>query len=701
MWTKSKDLQNKYVKLSFQQDYETVTKVLHEFEFRMYDGIFNDGYYESYPFLNFYSDNTYYTSIDSLIVYTEIPIQQFYDYLKPKTLKVEDLVEGEVYKSAYGNDWLFKYNENNDETVYYLTPTSFSKSSWGFYKNKTITPCSPEEKKWLEACIKADKFIPKEEALKVEPKYEYEVVHCTTQEEWDFVRNKCIFSSAMYKYETWEKHDKHVAYPEGVGICIKEVCYSGLSYWKKHNAKIYSFQEWCDKFGHKPDFKFKFENNKWYKTLNTSSGTYYVKNKVINGHLDSFKEYICDDKHYYCTINLGSEGTYKYELLTDLSEIQQYLPDGHVDKIKVMKEESLVGRYLKALIDYPEHTDYKKNDFAKIVKDINGEDVYLESHNFRASISRKDYWELIPKGFTPDNIIPEYVEVLITKGWFTKGEILKTEKYSLGGWKFVWSDGSGQVYSSYYKDYYKPSTKEAYDKYHSKSTDTNWIPEVGEYAVMVDAGGWSYSFDNNGCVAKITEVNAKQFYNGVKTYTIAGKLINPKTSDYNSFNSIPLINSDKKLICRKALPHEIPNNNEVVLTPKTFDLSNTKIRVDTPELSKLVQEKAFKLGLYWGNKEKKVDYQIYKFLYFSKYKTITYGDDSTYFQNHFYKEIFPSDLGINIVNKEIRSIVNIGKNEYPVTSNEVFQQEGLIDTNVNKIQSVSVELYQPEELQLF
>jgi hypothetical protein len=646
MWTKSENLQNKYVKLSSQQDYETVTKVLHEFGFKMYDGIFNDKYYQSYPFLNFHSDNTYYTSRDSSRVNTEIPIQQFYDYLSSKTLKVEDLVEGEVYRSNYGSDWLFKYNKNNDETVYYLTPTSFLRSSWGFYKNKTITPCSPEDKLWLEACIKADKFIPKEEALKsTETKYEYEVVHCTTQEEWDFVRNKCTSSSAMYKYETWEKHDKHVTYPEGVGICIKENCYSGLSYWKEHNAKIYTFQEWCDKFGHKPDFKPKFEVSKWYK-YDTIEKHYYKPSE--NSSLNNGSVKVSEDIYNGNYRNVKNVWSVKKDvkLLTDLSEIQQYLPDGHVDKIKVMKEESLVGRYLKYVGESTHLPAY--GDYFQIQKEESGCNLLRLSDN--ANNCSWNYenvrdgtcnsFELMPKGFTPDNIIPV-------------------------------------------------------------STDTNWIPEVGEYAVMVNAGGWSYSPDNNGCVAKITEVNAKQFYNGVKTYIIAGKLINPKTSDYNSFNSIPLINSDKKLICRKALPHEISNNNEVVLTPKTFDLSNTKIRVDTPELSKLVQEKAFKLGLYWGNKEKKVDYQTYKFLYFSKYKTITYGDDSTYFQNHLYKEIFPSDLGINIVNKEIRSIVNVGKNEYPVTSNEVFQQEGLIDTNVNKIQSVSVELYQPEELQLF
>jgi hypothetical protein len=627
MWTKE-DLQNKYVKLSSQQDYETVTKVLHEFEFRMYDGIFNDGYYESYPFLNFYSDNTYYTSIDLSKVNTEIPIQQFYDYLKPKTLKVEDLVEGEVYRSDYGYDWLFKYNENNDETVYYLTPTIFSKSSWGFYKNKTITPCSSEDKLWLEACIKADKFIPKEEALKsTETKYEYEVVHCTTQEEWDFVLNKLQhLNNCNQQSSNWRDYNSKSC------LNIKTLSKSDKDWYLRNNGLVYSFQEWCDKFGYKPDFKPKFEVGKWYKFIWKwdNNSWYYGKFKEFSNSSFVWSIWFrTDGSNLQNNPGFDESELGEYHLLTDLSEIQQYLPDGHVDKIKVMKEESLVGRYLKYVGESTHLPAY--GDYFQIQKEESGCNLLRLSDN--ANNCSWNYenvrdgtcnsFELMPKGFTPDNIIPV-------------------------------------------------------------STDTNWIPEVGEYAVMVNAGGWSYSPDNNSCVAKITEVNAKQFYNGVKTYTIAGKLINPRTSDYNSFNSIPLINSDKKLICRKAEPHEIPNTiQEVKEMSKEELLKEAKKRypigchiISTLDTRTKINNHDFRLG-------KKVENNIY------------YDDGKINIYN------YSENKWAEIVSLPESSIVNVGKNEYPVTSNEVFQQEGLIDTNVNKIQSVSVELYQPEELQLF
>ena len=117
----------------------------------------------------------------------------------------------------------------------------------------------------------------------------------------------------------------------------------GLSYHSAHTEISFEqFKKWVLKENIQP----KFEAGKWYKSLNTHSTTYYVKNKVINRHLDSFEEYISNGKHYDSNVNLGKEGTYKYELLTDLTEIQELLPDNHPDKItniiKSKKVEDLV-----------------------------------------------------------------------------------------------------------------------------------------------------------------------------------------------------------------------------------------------------------------------------------------------------------------------------------------------------------------------
>jgi hypothetical protein len=96
-----------------------------------------------------------------------------------------------------------------------------------------------------------------------EKKYDHEVVHCTTQEEWDFVY-KAIKSTQNNWFE-----DKNYGNSKSFCINIKIPNYSqSLEFYQKLNSKIYSFQEWCDKFGHKPDFNKSIE--KW------SVGSYVV-----------------------------------------------------------------------------------------------------------------------------------------------------------------------------------------------------------------------------------------------------------------------------------------------------------------------------------------------------------------------------------------------------------------------------------------
>ena len=103
----------------------------------------------------------------------------------------------------------------------------------------------------------------------VQEKYKYEVVHCTTQEEWNFVAKTL-------------KRTSSVAYKQ-FGDCIVITSpNSSLTYTicLEEKYKIYSFSEWCEKFGHKPHKKeIKFEIGKW------SAGTYVVffNNSTLHG----------------------------------------------------------------------------------------------------------------------------------------------------------------------------------------------------------------------------------------------------------------------------------------------------------------------------------------------------------------------------------------------------------------------------------
>jgi len=121
--------------------------------------------------------------------------------------------------------------------------------------------------------------------------------------------------------------------------------------------KAEGFKEFMENFD-KPEF----DSNKWYKLLGTT-GNYYVKDKFDNDGLDSFKEHIKNDKYYNSSINLGLIGTYKYEKI-DISLIQQYLPEGHVDKINTNSMENPLiteakRRYPIGTKFYPAHLNQK------------------------------------------------------------------------------------------------------------------------------------------------------------------------------------------------------------------------------------------------------------------------------------------------------------------------------------------------------
>jgi len=317
----------------------------------------------------------------------------------------------------------------------------------------------------------------------------------------------------------------------------------------------------------------KFEVGKWYKINNC----WYAKFNTIHGQ-GTFWQY---------TESITFQGIYNklsdnikmssikdglsVVLLTDLSEIQQYLPDNHPDKIKVMKEESLVGRYLKALIDYPNCGGVKKDEYGLIIRHENNSLTanFPSQKNYACSLAlekSQTKYQIMPIGFTPDNIIPEYVECIKLDSQLQLGKTYLVDKEK--GYRY--NGIIEPVYylkelndSSYYQSYFKPSTKEAFEA-QSKSTDTNWIPKVGEYVIVLQ----NYSNDvigskdeYNGQLAKLTNYYSDG-YKGNKIYKYEVTILESNNTGVIVYN------------VRKAEPHEIPNN-EIVLTPETYGyLSN-------------------------------------------------------------------------------------------------------------------------------
>jgi len=154
----------------------------------------------------------------------------------------QKLIQGEIYKCKGEVGSIFVYG-GGSSSPYYIGQhlTEFKKGGGNFNTDPDCCDlANTEERTWLQACIKADRFITKEEALKQE--YKYHVVECKTQEEWDFVRQNvpgCTLSSKVFKeYEkigiTFRKEEKE----DGIGT------YCNIEWFEKKNSKIYSFDEW-------------------------------------------------------------------------------------------------------------------------------------------------------------------------------------------------------------------------------------------------------------------------------------------------------------------------------------------------------------------------------------------------------------------------------------------------------------------------
>ena len=117
--------------------------------------------------------------------------------------------------------------------------------------------------------------------------------------------------------------------------------------------------------------KSKFEVGKWYKYVAYTTNVWYIKyQKTDSNGIFIASEYIDNRRIYKNNLNNFTCGKAdsKKVLLTDLSEIQQYLPEGHPDKI--VTEKSNEFGYLVALVDGAQGVLYmKKGDIGKCISD--------------------------------------------------------------------------------------------------------------------------------------------------------------------------------------------------------------------------------------------------------------------------------------------------------------------------------------------
>lgn len=790
MWTKE-DLQGKYIKITSEEEYKTVIKVLEELGINQDIEYLGEKYQNRFNSVFISTRHSYFLTETSL---DNIPIKQFYDYLSSKTLKVEDLVEGEIYYVEYeGNNGYINLSEGkvNVKSSLSILHNYFKKNeSVSCYGAKLYRVAKPEEKKWLNVCIKQDKFIEKKD-LDLYDDITFELKSLQTIPE--YVECVKLYNETHDKIgEIYQRKNKTEFYD--VNNKYKFDCSlissAFFEYFKPSTKEAFDLQN-------KP----KFEINKWYSFNWKAFNNLFIVAKVSDVNNDSIIVSFNnrEGKHFNTDGFFFSDITNVKEL--SINEIQQYLPDNHPDKIKVMEnkvKEWSAGTYVVITGQY--HST-KIGEVHKLDNYINDEFVNITSSVGLACMPFKS----VCKWFATKNEAKEFAKTL-TKPMESKSLVGRYLKYignntiklpKYGDYFQITVEKSGcnllrlsdnAANCSWVYEDVKNGTCKSFELmpegFNPNEVKSEWIPQVGDWVIVKN---YEQAGRGNGILTKnlVTQLLKKEDYPNASGCYSDSECTFVVKEKYNYFG---ILNNH---IIRKAEPHKIPvevnilktqevikemskeellaeakrkypsktkvkglNNQdgyivwenhftyyhkavicdddgiwigidetqgnyrtqiynkkenkwaEIIELPesKTFDLSYTKIRVNSPEESRLVQEKAFELGWKWQSSGKNFIALNSKYLYFYD-NYITHGTNDKDFQQHKNREIFLSDLGIgNITKLELPKdyVVSIDPyKEYPLTPQEAFQQEGLIDTNVNKIQSVSVELYQPEELQLF
>lgn len=352
----------------------------------------------------------------------------------------EQLINGEIY--VFNDKHLNKIG-NKDDNLYISNYICIHNS---YYSNistlnndfSNVRLATPEEKRWLEACIKANKFISKEEALKqVEVKSEVIPEYVEALESSGI----CYKKGKIYKVKSIQ----------GSSI-LTELDEKGSTTngWHKDNFKPSTKEAYDAQFSKKVEEKPKFEVGKWYKFNNTSfknPKTYAKFLKIDDDKYFWFSEYIGDENHRFYNGNWYVDKV--SNILTDLSEIQQYLPEGHPDKFekKESKCEFKVG-------DFVGCEGFSGKNFYEIAK-IEGDRFWIyfipkkfqDSHNYKFSdhpnLKKKPFEYSGFTGFSATLPFP-------TKKELSKEELLEeakrrypigTEYEAIGGSKFI-SEGT-------------------------------------------------------------------------------------------------------------------------------------------------------------------------------------------------------------------------------------------------------------------
>lgn len=432
-------------------------------------------------------------------------------------------------------------------------------------------------------------------------------IFCSSIEEWDKINDLLGKKGLTRDYGD-------ISDPDNVFVDCIHINGKGTAskkYYEQKSYIIYSASDFLEK-------ESKFEAGKWYY-VELGVHKHYLKfNKVdkYKAFLD-VKGFIEDLKRWSHGISIDIENVTFYRLLTDLSEIQEFLPDNHPDKIVKLTSFPLEGCVYdeSGLLIKKEEAMFKKNDYIvvlyndnslnswtnqcfkqledlyylKVVKNLNGNTDGWSVINFKnqskwryASSAEILEYERIGKPFDVTTLIKKEKSLVkqVQEGLKLKGRWLKCIKQcdwntiNVGEYIQILENNSLVPYVEW-KD-----NKENYcidlgriDKAEFElmpegfsPNEKEWIPKVGDWVFGKNLG----TSDYNKCKhpVKIIEIKEDRF-----KYDL---LSNPKTNYPRNKSCFYYLST----IVRKATEQDIAmhlgdiTHNQYPLTPiESFQLS--------------------------------------------------------------------------------------------------------------------------------
>ena len=346
-------------------------------------------------------------------------------------------------------------------------------------------------------------------------------------------------------------------------------------------------------------YKPQFIVGKWYKIELSHTYNHFIKFKSfddINGYIDNLG-YILNLNKFATGNSLTLKSITKYELLTDLSEIQKFLPLDHPDKqldIKQIQEECKkrfpIGCKFKNT-EGEEFTLIQDHSVYKIV----GNNVIWASSGYGYLYDKGKYAELIE---TPEEVIPEYVEYIDT---LYKGTIVKVEDWCCRSYcKVIFYNGNKE---QPFKHLVKFSTKSAYDVQNSKQQPLtseqcyNTEIEVGDEVECIEGignPGMGFNLGLKFIVNDIQNYKPEKCYfrkNGHGVFENHLKLIKKANKDTTTTLNKKVDVSSPKVTDKITVPRINTTSYDTLvhinIETNTKSIKIPKLETNTPEIKKI------------------------------------------------------------------------------------------------------------------